>query len=85
MVEWRLGLDRTLTYTPSTDLSPYSFSCQILGALQNQPYVFDAAANGGVGSAPTREISNQSNIALSCGTFVRQAATVEVIPDYQEI
>ena len=85
MVEWNLRLDDSLTATPSGVFTPYSYSCEINGAIPSQPYIFDAADSSGNGSVETRVLTSQSIAALRCSTFVQDSATVEVVPSFEEI
>jgi hypothetical protein len=85
MVEWNLRLDDSLTATPSGVFTPYSYSCEINGAIPSQPYIFDAAVANGEGSVPTRDLTNRSVGVLQCGTFLRDSATVDVVPSFEEI
>jgi hypothetical protein len=83
-VEWSLFLDNALTYRSGDD-SPYSYPCDIFGALASQPFAFNAADNGGTGSTQTRVLTNRSIAALTCDSFASADAVVEVIPNSQEI
>jgi len=85
MVEQLLRLDDSLTATPSGVFTPYSYSCEINGAIPSQPYIFDAADSSGNGSVETRVLTSQSIAALRCSTFVQDSATVEVVPSFEEI
>jgi hypothetical protein len=84
-IEWFLQLDNSLTETLSGDFTPYDYPCEINGAVDNQPYPFNASASGGLGSVPTRMLTNQSLAVLQCSTFARDDAFVEVVPTLQEI
>ena len=83
LMQWRIQLSDPLTATGNTN--PYSYTCQINGAIPSAPYIFDAAVANGEGSVPTRDLTNRSVGVLQCGTFLRDSATVDVVPSFEEI